>query len=329
LLRNIVSSDEGDFDETSVVPLKGSTVSAETETTTASVAQPFDVVLFQGSSSDHAMLRRQLSFRTVFTQLITLAELAGCVVYIVRGELRALFVVGAILTCQQGIFQLRARRLVGATVDDVDMQARITPILKELCVRANCELPRVSLKRTFVVVAMVPRSGYATLLISPDFIQRVDDDVLRAVLAHEVAHITHGDLAAVTRRAKLAVLVPYVVGLIGVWTIGHNSWVALFALIVLVIPFGRLILLLSTRGNRQRESHADVTGAIAVDNREAMIRGLQEVYLLSQINRDRVYPHAVWRWALFPFSMRAKTHPSLEKRISELKLLSSAEYASD
>ena len=310
-------------------PLKGSTVDTEAGTSTVSPAQPFDVVLFQGSSSDHAALRRQLSFRTVFTQLITLAELAACITYIVRNELRVLFVVGAILTCQQGILQLRARRLIGATVDDVDMQSRITPMLKELCVRAGCELPRVSLKRSFVVMAIVPRSGYATLLISPDFVRVADDDALRAVLAHEVAHITHGDLAAVTRRAKLAVLVPYMVGLIGVFTLGHGSWVSLIALIVLVIPVGRLILLLVARGNRQRESRADMTGAAAVDNPEGMIRGLREVYLLSENNRSRIYPHAVWRWALFPFSLRAKTHPSLEKRISNLKSMSGAEYASD
>lgn len=250
---------------------------------------------------------------------MVLLEFAGCIAFIVSGQQVGLFAVGAVFSAQFFVLTLLSRRVIGPISEDEELRTRISLALKEVCSRARCEIPRVSLRRTNVPVGVAPIRGYVRLQISPDLVEVLDDRALRAILAHEIAHLTQGDVKRFLMRARLSMLFLYVVWLLVYWKLGTGAGgIALFALVVFIVPCLRILSLATSAQNQPREVRADIDGAILVSDPQGMIRGLQAVYDLSGQLRQRLYPRRASKWALFPWSIRARSHPSLEARINIL-----------
>lgn len=283
-------------------------------------AGPDDEVLFTSSASSEKQSRKK-SIQRAVGFVFPLVEAALCVVLAIDGRFPIVFSLGALLAVQQFIVVRRVRKMLGPVSEDLDIQARISPLLKDLCMAAQCPLPRVTLRRTANPAGVLAGRSKAMLLLSPDFVRSTDDDTLRAVLAHEVSHLSSSDLGAARRRAQSLFLGTYILGLVPVFTIGKSSWIAVFMLIVFFVPFIRVVTLLLGFTNRWRETRADVAGVALTQNPDAMIRGLQLVYGLVEENRKQIYGRAPLRWALIPFSIRATTHPSLAERIARLRAI--------
>jgi Zn-dependent protease with chaperone function len=273
----------------------------------------YDVVLFEGDTSLRAVR---------IYPIVVLVEFFGCLAVIAVGQQVVLFVVGAVFSAQFFVLTLRARKLLGPVSRNQELQTRVSLVLKEVCIQTQCELPRVSLRLTAISVGVTAIRGYVRLIISPDFVAAVDDRALKAILAHEIVHLKLGDVQRSQMRLRLTLVGLYVLWLLAYWKFANGSWIALFGLVVFIVPCLRLISLVASYQNRPREIRADVEGAIAVDDPEGMIRGLQVVYDLSEQIRRRVYPRSAWRWGLFPWSIKTKSHPSLEARIATLTAIS-------
>jgi Zn-dependent protease with chaperone function len=271
----------------------------------------FDVVLMEGRSTKSGRV----------AQVLFLVEFGACIAFIIDVRLVVLFTIGAILSGQLLILTSRLRTFAGPASDDNKAQAHISLILKELCIEAQCEIPRVSVRRSSTPVALMGRKGYVALIVSPDYMEAVDDGALRAILAHEISHLRNGDVDAARQRALLIFLGSYLLGLLALLKFGNGSWPAV-ALFVIYLPACiRLLSLAFAHQNRPREMRADLDGARAVGDPEGMIRGLRVVYELVREIRERLYSQKVWRWLLFPWSTRARSHPSLEIRIEKLSAL--------
>jgi Zn-dependent protease with chaperone function len=273
----------------------------------------YDVVLFEGDTSRRAGR---------IYPLVVLMELFVCVAFIFDGQQVALFVVGAVFSAQFFVLTLRARKLFGPAPQDQQLQTRVSLALKEVCIQSQCEVPRVSLRLAAISVGVTAIRGYVRLVISPDFVEAVDDRALMAILAHEIVHLKLGDVQRAQMRFRLTLVGLYILWLLAYWKFANGSWIALFGLVVFIVPSLRLVSLVMSYQNRPREIRADIDGAIAVGNPEGMIRGLQVVYDLSEQVRRRVYPRSAWRWGLFPWTIQPKSHPSLEARIANLAAIS-------
>jgi len=280
-------------------------------------------VIFEPADNDDIATRRKRRRRFWVGLSFPAGEVVLCIVLAVNGYLPVVFVVGAILWVQAGVIGIRANKLVGPVIDDPVAQSRIIAPLTELCLLASCALPRVSMRRTRAPAGVVRRHGNPTLTLSPQLFALLDASALRAIISHEVVHIKRNDFAAARALMLFITMVPYTVGALAIWTIGHNSNIAFALWIVFLGPSIRLLSIVAGLVFRSRETRADLEGARAIDDPEAMIRGLQTVYGFAREMRNEVFGTSMQKWLLFPYSIRSTTHPSLDTRIARLRALTS------
>jgi len=242
-----------------------------------------------------------------------------CIAIASTGRNPVIFGVGGVLALQGGIVNWRSIRLFGPSKEDEEARIRVASMLEPLCANAGCSVPNVSVRNALMPAGMLGGRGQSTLLLSPELLRSVDDGALRAILAHEIVHVSRGDLVAARRRQLFAFLAPYVLGLAAVVTIGRGSAIAFMIWIAFLFPGIRFIFLLLGFTIRWRETRADVEGSAVIGDGDAMIRGLRAIYDIAVQNYTQVCGRRPWRWTLFPYSIRATTHPSLEHRIATIQ----------
>jgi Zn-dependent protease with chaperone function len=244
-----------------------------------------------------------------------------CVAMVVAGRYPIPFALGAMFGTQMLLLRIRSKGLTGSLVDDDDTQSRITPPLVVLCGIADCALPQVCVRLSTAPAAMMLRKETPILLISTDFLAIADDIVLRAIIAHEVSHLSHGDLKAAKSFAQLLAVLWYVIYLFVIFVIGLRSWYGVAILFAFFLPSIQLMANIAGISWRRFEARADIDGATAINDPEAMIRGLQMVYDLVPAKRTKLFGPPSWRWVFFPFSLPDTRHPSLKTRIANLQAL--------
>jgi heat shock protein HtpX len=286
-----------------------------------------DVVIYTAVKSDDGQAREKLIGR-IYGYALPLVEATACIVLAISGRFTITFALGALFSVQQVIVNYRGRKLTGPISEDPEIQARISQTLKELCIAAGCPIPRVTLRRTATPAGVLLGRGRAVLLLSPDLARVTDDDALRAVIAHEVAHLSSSDIAVARRRITDRKLGIYLLMLALFFTIGKQRYEFLLILIVLLIPFLKIVALSFGFNNRWRETRADLAGVALTEKPDAMIRSLELVSEIVKGNRERIYGRALLKWALTPFSIPATTHPPLEERIARLRAFTPTSEAS-
>jgi Zn-dependent protease with chaperone function len=231
----------------------------------------------------------------------------------------------ALLELQFAVASLYLIRGAQRPGPDPAAQWRVQAVVAELCARAGCPPPRVMVigggTRPIGVRAGRGRQP-RTLLISRDQVDRLGDRELRAVLAHEVIHLRHNDLAA----ARWRVIGGQVVGLallVGSLILAPNPvdypiWMAGF---VVGAVGGTTLLSLS---NRPTEMRADAEGALLSGDPAGLARGLVAVRELSDDHRRRLYRPPSLRWLLWPWSLRMPSHPPLATRLARLHAMASS-----
>lgn len=216
----------------------------------------------------------------------------------------------------------RVSTIVGNIVTDEAAAVRVAPILNEICTRATCPVPRVMLRDDTLRAAVVRRlRKRTTLVLSRSYVNGVDDQALRALLAHEVVHIVRNDLRSAKRRAWVAVLggavlagaSAAVVHLAGIEAM--PIWIA--AAVVGVMATTAALSPL----NRQRELRADFEGAHLAGDPIALSRALAAAQAVSDETKIRLFGNTPWRWLLSPLSWRMPTHPPMAERIARLEAM--------
>jgi Zn-dependent protease with chaperone function len=281
-----------------------------------------DVVVFETEDSRYAGSKKKLAARRRIQLAILFLTVALCIANGIAGRLPVLMTIGAILATQNIVVLIRMRKLNGPVVVDPEVQARIAAMLVELCARAGCVLPRVSIRRSPILAGVLIVRSRVSLIISPDVIERTDDDALRSILAHEVVHLSSGDTGRYRRRMRAISIVAYELGVAALFFIGHSSEIAWTLWLAFTPPGLRVVALLSGFTIRSRETNADVVGAEATGDPDAMIRGLRVVYALVDDVREVALGRPRLRWLLFSFAFRPTTHPPLEERIARLREIS-------
>jgi heat shock protein HtpX len=213
--------------------------------------------------------------------------------------------------------------IVGGVVSDDVLAARVGPAVAELCRRARCVAPRIMLRDDLLRVAGVVRvKGRITIVLSRPFTERVNEEELTALLAHEVIHIARGDLNSSRRRAVMGVLGGYCLaaGTIAAITI---PIVAAFPILVAAFLVGVMSthILLSPL-SRWREARADLEGAQLSEDPRALARALAAADAASRETRRRLYGRPSWNWLLLPVTFwRRLTHPPTARRIARLEAM--------
>jgi heat shock protein HtpX len=217
-------------------------------------------------------------------------------------------------------------------------------VIDRLCALADMKKPRVALADTDVPNAFAtgrsPKN--AVVCATTGLMRRLDESELEAVLAHELSHVAHRDVAVMTIASFLG-MVAGMITRIMLWTglmggFGGNrnnnqgggdnaALVELLVLVVSVVVYA-ISFLLTMALSRYRELAADRSGALLTGRPSALASALVKVTgEMSRIpTRDLRSAESFNAFYFTPaiakngvsLSTLFSTHPSLDKRLAQL-----------
>jgi len=209
-------------------------------------------------------------------------------------------------------------------------------MVEELSERAGIPKPKIYL------VPMEQPNAFATgrgpgsgaVAVTAGILRLLDEDELRGVLAHEIAHIKNRDVLVATMAATIAGAISYLVNIFQ-WMLifggnreeedrGGVLGIVTSILLIIITPIIATIIQMAI--SRSREYLADETGAKICGCPLSLARALEKIHnyvyqIPAEVNQGTAHLFienplsGQGIWELF------STHPSTEKRIERLKEL--------
>ncbi len=232
------------------------------------------------------------------------------------------------------------------TPGDGPEAARLHAIVDRLCAMANMPKPRVAIAPTMMPNAFATgrNSKVAVLCATEGIMQRLDNEELEGVLAHEMSHVAHKDVAVMTVASVVGIIAALMVrfafyselfGGGGRGRSNNNNQNAL-PVVLVVMVVGMVVyaisFLLIRMLSRYRELSADRSGALLTGRPSALASALVKVtgdmariptrYLRAAEPLNAFYFTPALAPGQFHLSTIFSTHPSLEKRLRELDKIS-------
>ena len=229
---------------------------------------------------------------------------------------------------------------MGARVVTPEEEPQLHAMIDRLCVLANMPKPRVGLSNVQMPNAFATGRNpkHSVVVVTEGIRQRLDDEELEAVLAHELSHVAHRDVAVMTVASSLG-MIAGLISRMAMWgaMLGggrrddNNQNAFMMQLIVMVVSFAVYVVsfLLTMSLSRYRELSADRAGAILIGKPSALASALTKVtgdmarIPNNDLRRVEGMNAFFFTPALAKGSMGAlfSTHPSLQKRLDQLARL--------
>jgi heat shock protein HtpX len=232
---------------------------------------------------------------------------------------------------------LRTSRARLVSPQDSQQAARLHGIIDRLCALADMPKPRVAIAPTQMPNAFATgrNSKTAVVCATDGILQRLDDKELEGVLAHEMSHVAHKDVAVMTIASFLGIIAALMVRfafyseLFGGRGRNNNAALLIIPIMVLSVVTYCVSFLLIRLLSRYRELAADRSGALLTGQPSALASALVKVTgdMARIPTRDlrKAEPLNTFYFtpALRPGDNHLgaifSTHPSLEKRLAELE----------
>lgn len=296
---------------------------------------------------------RQLTSRMVFVMFLLgavyVAAIGVAVALAPKGLLPILLIVIAgfffaqwYLSDKIALFSMHAKVV---QPNDSAEAHRLHAVLDRLCALADMPKPRVGLVDTEVPNAFAAgRSSKNTVVVATTGLMRrvPDDRELEAVLAHELSHVAHKDVAVMTIASFLGVLAGLITRItfeIGLWggfsdrrsRDDEESPAAVLFLVMIVSMLTYALSFLLIRSlSRYRELAADRSGAMLTGNPSAMSNALTRISgEMAQIPTQDLRKQEAFNAFFFTPAIRGgasvsnlfSTHPTLKVRQEKLAQL--------
>jgi heat shock protein HtpX len=215
-------------------------------------------------------------------------------------------------------------------------------VVDRLCALADMPKPRVAIANSDVPNAFATgRSpSRAVVCATTGLMRRLDPDELEGVLAHELSHVAHRDVAVMTIAGFMGVLAGFITrfalqmsffGGAGRGRRDDRTLPVIFAIILISALVYALSFVLIRTLSRYRELSADRTGAQLTGRPSALAAALTKVSgAMGQIpTRDLREAEPINAFFFTPalssgFSLSSlfATHPPLDKRLEQLSRMS-------
>ncbi|HVB26360.1 MAG TPA: zinc metalloprotease HtpX, partial [Mycobacteriales bacterium] len=216
-------------------------------------------------------------------------------------------------------------------------------VVDRLCALADMPKPAVAIADTDVPNAFATGRSpkRAVVCATTGILRRLDTEELEGVLAHELSHVAHRDVAVMTIASFLGVLAGFLTrmalysGLFGGFgdnnEEGDSGALGFFAVVLVSALVYALSFLLTRALSRYRELSADRSWALLTGRPSALASALQKVTgEMGRIpTRDLRSAEAFNAFFFAPalaqgFSLSSlfSTHPSLQRRLEQLAHIS-------
>jgi len=296
---------------------------------------------------------RGLSLRMFVTGLmivILYGAVIGLLIAVGISYALVLVIAGAVLFCQYWFSDKIALYGMGGRIVTPEQAPQLHGAIDRLCAMADMKKPRVAIADTDVPNAFAtgrsPNS--AVVCATSGLMRRLDEPELEAVLAHELSHVAHRDVAVMTVASFLGMVAGLVTrmmlwsGMMGGFGGGgrgggnnnqggdNAAMVELAVLAVSVVVYA-ISFLLTMALSRYRELAADRSGALLTGQPSVLASALVKVTgdiariptrdLRSTETFNAFYFTPAIAKSGVSISTIFSTHPSLDQRLAQLASL--------
>ena len=215
--------------------------------------------------------------------------------------------------------------------DNPEVYRRVEPIVRNLCHRMGLPMPKLWLlpDESPNAFATGRNPSHASVAFTVGILQRMNDNELEGVVAHELGHVLHRDILISSVAAMVAAAITMLARM-AFWfgprdrddEGGGGMWGAL--LMAILAPLAAALIQMAI--SRSREYDADAASAKYVGSPYPLINGLQKLDNWSkQIPMD-ASPATAHMFIIKPFTGQSimrlfSTHPSTEDRIARLQAM--------
>jgi heat shock protein HtpX len=223
-------------------------------------------------------------------------------------------------------------------------------IIDRICALADMPKPRVAISPVSMPNAFATgrSSKVAVVCVTEGLLQRLDDKELEGVLAHEMSHVAHKDVAVMTIASFLGIVAALLVRFAFYSELfggggrgrggGRGNNQNAFPVILVVMAVGIVVyavsFLLIRLLSRYRELSADRSGALLTGQPSALASALvkvtgdmariptRDLRQAEPLNAFYFTPALSGKKGQTSLSNMFSTHPSLEKRLAQLDKIS-------
>ncbi|MGM0405732.1 MAG: zinc metalloprotease HtpX [Thermoplasmatota archaeon] len=199
-------------------------------------------------------------------------------------------------------------------------------IVKEVAFEADIKMPKVAILPMSVPNAFATgrNEDNAVVAVSEGLLSILNDDEVKGVISHEVAHIKNRDMLVMSIAATLAGAVTFMARMVW-WQMlfSRRRMNPIFLVTMILAPIGAIIIKLAI--SRKREFHADEEGARISKNPNALADALEKLEVANRKNPlKKQNPTTASLFIVNPFTKSAfvklfSTHPPIEDRVENLR----------
>ena len=228
---------------------------------------------------------------------------------------------------------------MGGRIVTPEEEPKLHAMVDRLCAMADMPKPRVAVANTDMPNAFATgRSPKAAVVCATTGIMaRLSDEELEAVLAHEISHVAHRDVAVMTIASSVGMLAGLLTR-VAMWSTiftggrdDNNQGGALAELAIMLVSIIVYVLsvLLTMALSRYRELAADRSGAILIGRPALLASALVKITgEMSRIPTKDLRKAEAFNAFFFTPAINGKsgssmanlfsTHPTIEKRLAQL-----------
>ncbi len=283
---------------------------------------------------DRGLTRRMVT--TMFVLGLLYVVFGAVLVALMRSAVLAVVIVAALLFAQYWFSDRIALRALGGRVVTPAEAPELHAVIDRLCALAGMPKPEVAVADLDVPNAFATGRSpdRAVVCATTGLLRRLDREELEGVLAHELSHVAHRDVAVMTIASFLGVLAGFITRF-GMWSgMGRgrgrgsdNTALVVVTVVLVSVVVYALSFLLTRALSRYRELSADRAGALLTGHPSALAAALTKV--TGEISRmptkDLREAEAFNSFFFAPaissgFSLTTlfATHPPLQRRLDQL-----------
>jgi heat shock protein HtpX len=288
--------------------------------------------------ADHELNLRM--FLTGLLMVLLYGVFVGVLWYFLKSIIVVVVIAGGLLFVQYWFSDRIALFGMGGRIVTPQEEPELHAVVDRLCALADMKKPRVAIAEVDMPNAFATgrNPNNAVVCATRGIMRRLDEPELEAVLAHELSHVAHRDVAVMTIASFLGMVAGMITrftlyaGMFGGFDDNNNSSGAFIEIAVLIVSaiVYAISFLLTMALSRYRELAADRSGAILIGRPSLLASALVKVTgEMARIpTRDL---RAAEHFNAFYFtpalsngaslSSLFSTHPPLQKRLDQLAKL--------
>jgi len=295
---------------------------------------------------------------TGFFVVVLYAVLIGVLFIFLKSLILILIIAFGFLFCQYFFSDKIAMFAMHAKVVTPEQAPELHGVIDRLCALADMPKPRVAIAQTDVPNAFATgRSPKAAVVCATSgLLRRLDEPEVEAVLAHEISHVAHRDVAVMTIASGLGIIAGLLTRVMFYSEIfggggrggGRNNnsggqlvMIELIVMLVSIVVYF-VSFLLTMALSRYRELAADRSGAILIGQPSQLASALIKIsgemgrvptkdlraaepfnafFFVPALTGPGAQDQQRQQGEGFSFGSLFRTHPTLERRLAQLDQL--------